>query len=72
MADRITHVVEYQYWYRTREGDWDFLPNSRNCVNEAQALLIADRLRNDKDIVKGTVKVVKLDEPFMAGSEYED
>lgn len=68
----VTHQVHYDYWYRTREGDWDFQSGFFNCLSEEQAELEAEYYRNRKDVVTGSVRVEKLDQPFPAGSEYED
>ena len=64
MNDMITYVVEYEYWYRDRDGEWDHRPYTHTCFNEPQALLVATRLRNDPNVVRESVEVIKLDNPY--------
>lgn len=72
MTTNITHIVEYDYWYRTRFGDWDFQSNFLYCFSEEEANVVAERFRSHKDVKKNTVVVKKLDTPFVAGPEYND
>jgi hypothetical protein len=72
MVKLVTHVVHYDYWYRTREGDSDFQSGFFNCFSEEEAEFEAEFYRNHKNVMAKSVVIEKLDKPFPAGSEYED
>lgn len=72
MANLVTHVVHYDYWYRDRNGDSDLQSGFSNCLSEEQAKIDAEYYRNHKNVVAKSVVIEKLDVPFPAGSEYED
>jgi hypothetical protein len=69
MVEQITHVVEYDYWYRCSYG-MELGCNQRTFVSESAANDYSDFLKKNDDVV--SVRVVKLDKPFMAGSQFED
>jgi len=69
MVEQITHVVEFSYWYRCNYG-MELGSNERNFVSESAADEYADYLMKNHEVV--SVRVVKLDKPFMAGSQFEE
>jgi hypothetical protein len=61
MVEQITHVVEYDYWYRCSYG-MELGANERFFTNEAAANDYSDFLKKNEDVV--SVRVAKLDDPI--------